>query len=156
MMLRTYKIFATALGAGYSPFASGTAGALVGLLAWWPLSLVSSDIYWQYIFLPLLILLTTWLGAIASKKLEPEWGEDPSLIVIDEVVGMWISLLFIPFQWQYFLIGFLLFRLFDIWKPLGIRRLEAVGEGWGVMLDDVLAGIYSNLLLQLIVYFWIL
>jgi len=156
MMLRIYKLFATALGAGYSPFASGTVGALVGLLAWWPLSLVSDHSYWQFIFLPLLILLTTWLGALASKKLEPEWGEDPSLIVIDEVVGMWISLLLIPLNWQYFLIGFLLFRLFDIWKPLGIRRLEAVGEGWGVMLDDVLAGVYSNLLLQLIVYFWVL
>ena len=156
MMLRIYKLFATALGAGYSPFASGTVGALFGLLVWWPLSLASDHDYWKFIFLPLLVLLTTWLGALASKKLEPEWGEDPSLIVIDEVVGMWISLLLIPLKWQYFLIGFLLFRLFDIWKPLGIRHLEAVGEGWGVMLDDVLAGVYSNILLQLIVYFWVL
>ena len=156
MMLRIYKLFATALGAGYSPFASGTVGALVGLLVWWPLSSASDQSYWQFIFLPVLILLTTWLGALASKKLEPEWGEDPSLIVIDEVVGMWISLLLIPLQWQYFLAGFILFRLFDIWKPLGIRRLEAIGEGWGVMLDDVLAGVYSNLVLQFIVYFWVL
>ena len=71
-------------------------------------------------------------------------------MVIDEVVGVWISLFWLPLTWQHLLIGFCLFRLFDIWKPLGIRQLEKIPNGWGVMLDDVAAGIYANICLQII------
>lgn len=155
-MQNLIKIFASVLGTGYSPFASGTVGALAAVLFWWPLVLYTNQYEYQQIGLILLIFLFTYLGAAASKYLEPIWGEDPSKIVVDELVGMWITLLFIPLNWQYLLVGFLLFRIFDIWKPFGIRRLEVIGNGWGVMLDDVLAGIYANIILQLIVYFWII
>jgi len=91
------------------------------------------------------------LGTWSAHQVEAQWGKDSSKVVIDEVAGMCISLLWVPITWQYVLVGLALFRLFDITKPLYIRRLEKLNGGWGVMLDDVLAGIYSNIVLQLIV-----
>lgn len=145
-----YKTLATGFGSGYSPLAPGTMGALVGcLLLWGARLLATSSFMIFHLSLAIIILITTIIGAYITQQLEKEWGEDPSKIVIDEIVGVWLAVLFIPITWKYLLIGFLLFRLFDIWKPLGIRRLEAIPDGWGVMLDDVAAGIYSNLVLQL-------
>ncbi|PJA08607.1 MAG: phosphatidylglycerophosphatase A, partial [Flavobacteriales bacterium CG_4_10_14_0_2_um_filter_32_8] len=74
-------------------------------------------------------------------------------IVIDEVIGMWITMLFVPLTWLTILIGFILFRFFDILKPLGIKKMENFNGGLGVMADDMLAGIYSNILLLIIVRF---
>jgi phosphatidylglycerophosphatase A len=91
------------------------------------------------------------LGVWSAGKVESQWGKDSAKVVIDEVAGMCLTLLFIPVKWQYMLIGLVLFRFFDIVKPLYIRRMEKLNGGWGVMLDDVLAGIYSNIVLQLIV-----
>jgi len=85
--------------------------------------------------------------------MEAKWGKDSYRIVIDEVAGMCLSLLFIPVRWQYMVIGLLLFRFFDIAKPLYIRKMEQLHGGWGVMMDDMLAGLYSNLALQVIVLF---
>ena len=79
-----------------------------------------------------------------------EWEEDPSHVVADEMVGMWLTLVGNPLTLGNFVIGFLLFRFFDIAKPLGVRRLESIPGGWGVVLDDVLAGVYANVVLQLI------
>jgi phosphatidylglycerophosphatase A len=90
-------------------------------------------------------------GTWSAGKVEAEWGKDSSKVVIDEVAGMCITLIGIPVRWQYVGIGLVLFRVFDIAKPLYIRRMEKLKGGWGVMLDDVLAGIYSNVVLQLIV-----
>ncbi|MEY4539493.1 MAG: hypothetical protein RLZZ306_1250, partial [Bacteroidota bacterium] len=78
--------------------------------------------------------------------------EDSSKIVIDEVAGMVITLCFIPFSLTNIIIGFILFRFFDIYKPLYIKHFEKYSNGWGVMLDDVIAGIWSNLVLQLIIF----
>ena len=85
--------------------------------------------------------------------MEDKWGKDSPRIVIDEVAGMCLSLLFVPVRWQYLAIGLLLFRFFDIAKPLYIRKMENLKGGWGVMMDDMLAGLYSNLVLQIIVLF---
>jgi phosphatidylglycerophosphatase A len=94
-----------------------------------------------------LILLFTVLGIWSSTVLEPEWGKDPSCIVVDEMAGVWISLLAVggASLW-YAALAFVLFRLFDIYKPLGIRRLERLKGGWGVMMDDVLAGLYAYII----------
>ena len=146
-----YKLTATALGAGYSPFAPGTAGALVGCIALWifeKYNIVSTTTT-PFLFIGL-ILITTVLGIIATDKLEDEWGKDPSKVVIDEVIGVWITMMFIPFSLFNILLAFGLFRYFDIAKPLGIRNLEALKGGVGVMADDMLAGIYSNITLQII------
>ena len=149
-----YKAFATALGAGYSPFAPGTAGAIVGCIALWlfeKYNLVSTTST-PILFIGL-ITGTTVLGIIATNNLEKEWGKDPQKVVIDEVIGLWITMMFIPFTWLNLLIAFVLFRFFDIAKPLGIRKMENLGGGLGVMADDMLAGIYGNIVLLIIIRF---
>jgi len=149
-----YKTIATGFGSGYAPIAPGTAGAAVGcLLLWLYIYIIGIGNYWYFqIGFLLITIFTTILGAIATREVEKEWGEDPSKVVIDEIIGVWISLLFLPLTWQNILIGFILFRIFDIAKPFGIRKLEAVKNGWGVMLDDVLAGIYANVCLQIYLF----
>jgi len=154
MMKVLYKTIATGFGSGYSPIAPGTAGALlacIGLGAYVYYIGGTDSVNFQIGFI-LTTLILTIIGAFVTKKLQSEWGEDPSKVVIDEVIGVWIALFFVPLTFQNILIGFLLFRIFDIWKPLGIRSLEAVKDGWGVMLDDVLAGVYANILLQIYLY----
>lgn len=90
----------------------------------------------------------TILGIWAVNRLEPYWGEDPSRVVVDEMVGVWIALLAAPSGSVWYGLGaFALFRLFDIFKPLGIRRMESFSGGFGVMMDDILAGIYSFVVL---------
>lgn len=149
-----YKLFATALGSGYSPIAPGTAGAIIGCIALWLFEKynIISTTSTPFLFIGL-ITVTTILGIIATNKLETEWGKDPQKVVIDEVLGMWITMLFVPFTWLNLLIGFVLFRFFDIAKPLGVRKMENLGGGLGVMADDMLAGIYSNIVLLIVVKF---
>ena len=96
------------------------------------------------------------LGTLAAQQVEPEWGKDSYRVVIDEVAGMWISLLFIPITASNLLVALILFRFFDIAKPFGIRSMEQLPGGVGVMMDDVLAGIYANVLLQLGLHFRLL
>ena len=154
-MKSIHKIIATAFGAGYAPIAPGTAGALLGcmvLAAYTHFIGFNNNTNFQIGF-SIIIILTTLAGVWATKNLQAEWGEDPSKVVIDEVIGVWINLLFVPLTWQNICLGFVLFRFFDIAKPLGIRKMEAFENGWGVMLDDVLAGVYGNIVLQLILYF---
>ena len=86
--------------------------------------------------------------------MESEWGKDPKQTVIDEMIGLSIAVLGLPLSWPYLLGAFILFRFFDIAKPLGIRQLEEAPKGWGVMLDDVLAGVYANICLQFIYIFY--
>lgn len=97
--------------------------------------------------------LVTVLGTWSATMVEPYWGKDSSRVVIDEAAGMFISLLFIPVTPVNVLVALVLFRFFDILKPLFIRRLEALPGGWGVMADDILAGIYSNIVLQFLIYY---
>ncbi len=139
------RFFASFAGVGFIPGAPGTWGSLVAALILFllaPLPLYPS--------LALLAVLTV-AGAAASGWIEKDSGlEDPGWIVIDEVVGMWIAVLAVPAQPIYFLTGFLFFRIFDIWKPWIIDDVQSLPKGWGVMADDVLAGLAAlifNLLL---------
>lgn len=145
-MKRFYKLLLSGFGAGWLPIAPGTWGAAVAALAIWPLAVLDPAVI--VLILTILIIVFTWIGVFGSDRMAAEWGDDPSQTVIDEMVGMWITVIGFPLSWPWLLAGFLLFRAFDIWKPFGIRRLEALGGGWGVMLDDVLAGVYANLVLQ--------
>lgn len=139
----------TGFGSGFSPFAPGTAGALLASVLWVGLYfLLPFSIL--FIVTVLLVVLFTFAGIWATNRLEPYWGEDPSRVVVDEMVGVWIPLLAVPDngQWYgYVIAAFCLFRVFDIAKPLGIRRMESLKGGLGVMMDDVLAGVYSLILL---------
>ncbi len=150
-MLLFHKIIVTALGAGYSPVAPGTAGAVVGVLLAYCLQWLAVCETADGIATCLLglIFFFLFLGIYSTNQLEPLWGKDPSRVVIDEVVGVWIALLWLPVSWPWWLAAFVLFRFFDIAKPLYIRRVERLPGGWGVMLDDVVAGAYAMLLLNL-------
>ena len=141
-------IIASGFGSGFSPFAPRTAGALVAVFIWTVLFYVI-PFNILLVVTSLLIVLFTAAGIWSADKLESEWGKDPSKVVVDEMVGVWIALLAVPVGnvW-YILFAFLLFRFFDIFKPLGIRKMEQLEGGIGVMADDILAGIYSFLLLM--------
>jgi phosphatidylglycerophosphatase A len=91
-------------------------------------------------------------GIITGNKVDAEWGKDSSKVVIDEVAGMAIALLFVPHKIAYAVIALILFRFFDIVKPLGIRALEKWPGGWGVMADDVLAGLYALIVIQVLLF----
>lgn len=137
---------ATGLGSGYSPFAPGTAGSLVGLLLFLPLR--NLPLGWQ---LGACVALFVF-GCAAASHVERSVGrEDPGIVVVDEVVGMWVTLLLVPFSPFTAAAGFFLFRAMDVIKPYPARDLEALHGGLGIMADDVAAGIYANILLQLVV-----
>jgi phosphatidylglycerophosphatase A len=138
------RIVATGLGSGYSPVAPGTAGSAVGLLLFWPLA-----------HLPIAAQLTVTLvvllaGVAAATHLAERLGiEDPGVVVIDEVVGMWVTLLFLPFTPVTAAVGFFAFRAMDVFKPWPARQLEHLHGGWGIMADDLMAGVYANLLVRI-------
>ena len=150
------KQIVTFFGVGYTPIAPGTAGALVGGILFYLLSLAlinyGLDYYTIQIILILIIIAVILISVRSIGKLENTWEHDAQQIVIDEVVGVWIAMLFIPINWFYFLIAFILFRIFDIAKPLFIRKIDRLKSSWSIMLDDVVAGIYANLVLQLFIY----
>ena len=150
-----YKIIASGFGSGFSPVAPGTCGSLVACLVLYLLNLFvpSANDFYNYSFIHIILCISfTVIGIISVNKMEAEWGHDSPEFTIDEIVGMWFTLLLIPFTWTTVLIAFVLFRFFDILKPFGIRSLEKVHGGWGVMLDDILAGIYANVLLHIILF----
>ena len=126
-------------------------GALLAILIWYPITTMANHTTWFLITLAL-ILAFTLLGAWSSTVAERYWGEDPSRVVIDEVVGQWITLLAVPavFSWWHVLAAFVLFRFFDIVKPLGVRKMENFKSGWGIMADDILAGCYGAILIYLL------
>lgn len=136
-------LIGTGLGSGYAPIAPGTAGSLLAAALFWVLPL---DMRW-WVFI---IISGFLVGVWVSTKIERERGEDPGMVVIDEIIGQWLALLFLPPTLFYLAGGFLLFRLFDIVKPFPINRSQKLKEGWGIMIDDMLAGIYANLLLQIV------
>lgn len=144
------SFIATSGGIGYLPLAPGTwaAGALA-ILWFFVCQKFPDTIIWQVLLVSLLIIV----GVYVSGKLNTEKEKDPSYVVIDEVAGMAVTLLFIPSTWQNFAVGFILFRFFDILKPLGIKRMEKMRKGWGIMLDDILAGIYSSIVLRLLIFY---
>ena len=142
-------LIGTGFGSGFSPFAPGTAGALLASIIWIALYflLPFTALLWTT---AALVVLFTFAGIWAANKLESCWGEDPSRVVVDEMVGVWIPLLAVPDndRWYWYVIAaFALFRIFDIVKPLGVRKMENFKGGVGVMMDDVLAGVYSFILI---------
>jgi phosphatidylglycerophosphatase A len=145
------KIFIYAIGsvggAGYFPKAPGTFASALAIIAYF---LISPG--WQT--LSLLIIISLVLGILVTPYIEKGSGTDPGLIVIDEVAGQWMAFLFLPhINLLILLTGFILFRVFDIWKPLGINNLQTLKSGWGVMLDDILAGVYANIILQILIFY---
>jgi phosphatidylglycerophosphatase A len=142
-------VLATGFGSGYSPVAPGTAGSIVGLLLFWPLARLDS---WLQLAAALALFP---VGVLASSQVARRVADkDPGIVVVDEIVGMWVCLLFVPFNLTTAVLGFFLFRAMDIVKPYPARDLEGLRGGWGIMADDVMAGIYANLLLRLGLLVW--
>ncbi len=139
-------ILATGFGVGYSPIAPGTLGTLIGILVFYFLSNIASPIY--EITLIGFFFLSVWI----SENAEIFFGKkDDQRIVIDEITGFLVTMLWVPQTAILIVIGFFLFRFFDILKPFPIRHLEKrLKGGYGVVLDDVMAGIYANIVLQMI------
>lgn len=145
-----HTVIASGFGTGFSPYAPGTVGAALATVIWIVLSLFVSSLPLLLITAGLIIVFTI-LGVWSANQLEPVWGKDPSRIVVDEMVGVWIPLLGAESGNLYYaLLAFVLFRVFDILKPFGIRKMENLKGGWGVMMDDILAGIYSLLILLIV------
>jgi phosphatidylglycerophosphatase A len=136
---------ATAGGVGYIPFAPGTFGSLVGLLLWWLLP-VSLPV--QLTVIVVIFIVGSWSGSVAERHFA---STDPGPVVIDEVLGMLVTLLLNPVGWGGAILGFLLFRASDIIKPYPANKLEQLHGGVGVMADDLMAAIYANLALRIIV-----
>lgn len=138
-------LLATGLGAGFSPIVPGTVGTLVAIPLYFLLSEIPFPLY------GLTLIAFFFLSCWAAGQAEEHWGrKDDRRIVIDEIMGFLVTMLWVPQTVSAIAAGFVLFRFFDIVKPFPIRHLERVGRGFGVVLDDVLAGIYSNIILHLI------
>ncbi len=147
-MIRISQIIASAFGIGYLPLAPGTWASLAAAIVWFEFLIhFPSFQIWQW---PLVIVAIV-IGVISSEIVEKKWGKDPSKVVIDEVAGMWTACLLLPPKPGILIMAFIFFRFFDIVKPLGIRRLENLEGGWGIMADDVAAGICSNIVVHLVV-----
>ncbi len=148
---RLSKIIATGLGLGYAPKAPGTVGSLGALLISLIVIQLFDDPFPNFIHI-ILALGAYFKGYFSIKKLTPIWGQDPSKIVIDEFCGLWFAMIFIPPQWEYYISAFILFRVFDISKILGIKYFDNLKTTHGVLLDDVIAGLYTGIILYS--YYW--
>lgn len=141
-MARVSKAIATVCGIGYISKGAGSIASVAYCFVW--ISFPSSKLWWQLTALCIVLALGIW----SAGKVEKEWGHDSNRVVIDEIAGMMITLLLVPVNIGYGVAGLLLFRFFDIVKPLGIKKAERLHGGTGVMADDVLAGIYAWIVLQ--------
>ena len=141
-------MFVSVFGIGFIPFASGTFGSLAGLVIGYALNLINYNLF--FLIIPILFIL----GVIASNTYQKQTGEkDSSVIVIDEVVGQLIAMMFVMDNYVLVFISFIIFRLFDIYKPWPASYADKkMTGGFGVMLDDVFAGIYTAIFIFLISY----
>ena len=147
-MAKLAVAIATWFGCGLFPVAPGTAGSLAALAIAYPLVEFA---HWRpvyFVFLALVVLpVGIWSAGVTARERNLK---DPGIVVVDEVLGQWITLAGASsLNWKSWLAAFFLFRLFDIWKPPPVRKLEALPSGVGIVADDVMAGIYGALVLFL-------
>lgn len=154
-----HVILSTGLGTGFVPVAPGTAGAFLALLIWIGLYFSLSPIM-LFVANIILVLASLFIGVWTDNVMEKYWGPDPRTVVIDEFFGTWVATLAATFvdgptyvAISLATIGFILFRVIDITKPLGCRWIDQhIHGGWGCMLDDALAGFYAVVLVLVIRY----
>ncbi len=135
---------------GYFPIAPGTAGSVVGVLL--DLGLRATVSSWlQAVVIFSISAAGVWAAGVVERQLA---AKDPSVVVIDEVAGMLLALYLLPLSWLGYFVGFLVFRLFDIVKPFPARQSERLPGGIGIMVDDLIAGLYTHLFLRLVSLWW--
>ena len=150
-MGRVAVALATAGYAGFFPFAPGTVGSAVGVAVWAAARVAGATPGAEALVVVTLLVV----GALAASEAERRLGTtDPGPVVIDEVMGQCVTLIAAPLTWNAALLGFLLFRAFDIVKPPPARQLERAHGGWGIMLDDLAAGAYAAIVLRIAVMYW--
>lgn len=145
---KPHQFLAFGLGSGAAPYAPGTFGTLAAIPFYLLLALYTS--LWMYAFI---VFVLFFFGVWLCDRTERDLGtHDHSGIVWDEFIGYFVTMFMVPLHWWWVVAGFLLFRLFDIWKPFPVRQFERrFAGGFGVMIDDVIAGLYANLALQLLI-----
>lgn len=144
-MTRLAVFLATVAYCGYVPFAPGTIGSAAGLIVYLLPHRVGSPLF-EVTLIAAVFVVGAWAGTIAERHFG---GIDPAPVVIDEVLGMLITLAFIPVGWTGALAGFFLFRIMDVIKPWPAARFERLHGGLGVMADDAMAAVYANLTLRI-------
>lgn len=148
MKIRIAWLLSTWFGCGTSPFAPGTVGAAAAVAISY---LLQWDSAWNLLAGVVGGIIGVWAAAIEARNCG---RKDPGHIVIDEVAGQWITLAGATvFNWKSWILGFFLFRLFDIWKPPPVRQLEMLPDGAGIMADDLMAGVYGAVVLYLAGHF---
>ena len=139
---------ATGFGVGLSPYAPGTLGSVLGLLFVW--FFFPHSVLWQFVVLTGVFLIAVYTGGWLA---DAENVKDPSIVVVDEIIGQMITFFLIPVaalgSIKVMIVGLILFRIFDIWKPWPVNKCEDMPGGLGIVLDDVAAGIYANIILQI-------
>ncbi len=150
IILNPVHFLSLGFGSGLSPIAPGTAGTLVTLPIYWLMAPLSPLSY------ALIVLVMFLLGIYLCGKTTAYLGShDHSAIVWDEVVGYLITMFAIPFSWQWAIVGFFVFRLFDVWKPWPVNLMDKnIDKGLGIMLDDVGAAVYSAFTMHILIYLW--
>jgi phosphatidylglycerophosphatase A len=138
------RLISATFGLGYFPIAPGTVASAVAIIGLWFLPPVPTGIWMAS--LAILFLVGVWTATIAEET----WGHDAGRINYDEVVGMAVTVIAVPKHYLVYIVSFFVFRLFDIVKPFPVNVSQKLPGGWGVMIDDVLAGIYGNILVQII------
>jgi phosphatidylglycerophosphatase A len=139
------KILATVFGLGYFPVGPGTAGSLGGLV-------LCISLHENAALYLLAFIIFFSVGVVSSARAEELFGDkDPSMVVIDEFACIFVVYMLVPLKVSTVVIGFIAYRVIDIMKPPPIKAIEKFRGGWGIMLDDLMAGIYSNLILQILI-----
>lgn len=144
-MKKLFVLLGTVGGVGYVPVIPGTAGTLLGVVIYLALSKIPFQPFSYGIILAFILAAGVWISAKCNFYLK---GNDNSSIVIDEVGGFLVTMFLVPFSFRFLLLGFILFRVFDIAKPFKIEKIERIPGGWGIMADDIVAGILANLVMQ--------
>lgn len=143
-MKKFSEYLSTLFGIGYFPKAPGTAGTLFAVFVY--LALPDN---WQYtLFAIVVIFIGSLISVFFISKAEESLGHDNGKIVLDELWGYFVAVLFLPKTLVIIIAAFILFRIFDILKPEPVNVLQKLPKGWGVMADDIMAGIYANIVLQ--------
>ena len=130
---------------GYTPVAPGTAGSALAFAIYW---IIPEPFSWPLWLLTLVSLSA--VGVYTATLAEKEWGEDPPKVVIDEIVGYFVAVLLLPKSIFVMAFSFLIFRIFDILKPFPAHRSQRLRGGWGIMADDLIAGLYANGVVRLV------
>ena len=144
-MIRLAFAIGTVFKTGYIPIAPGTIGSIVGLLVFWLIK-DSASFTVEVLVITILFFVGVWASTIVEQVLQ---RQDPGVVIVDEVVGMLVALMLLPPTTTVIFLAFFLFRFFDIVKPYPARWCEQLSRGWGIMMDDVVAGLYVNVLLHI-------